>query len=401
MRGKDLLNNMSEVDNDLITESEEAFHTNKKKPVWTKWAAMAACLCLVIVGVFITINNQDKQDGNPVQTWNSSFTAVQYFKYSNSNHGVSSESSFSDSAIPYAENRDFSDDRSISESIDTIPAMETHPIYNAQAHYNSDGSLYSVVLSWHRRDLDGLEHYSDLTVTAGYEEVPAVNDCILIELDENGNVVEPAVTVTERDGVQIVARGSEDQKKTITFQNESGWYQITGSWNDSYEDVVELLDWFWVHPIDFSQFLMDAGDNYTYSDLSTMPDALSEYLPDFGQYGFLCGESTVTLKNGVPVSVEAHYFSNVSAEQIENDEYNLGQNGCTEIHWCLETQPEYYDLEGCIGNLENVTKQQILNLVPFDKVTTQTKIQFMQGNYVVTIYATDVNQAWELIESIK
>lgn len=110
------------------------------------------------------------------------------------------------------------------------------------------------MLSWQRRDLEGLENYSDISVMVGYEEIPEIQDCIFVELDENGNIVEPAVTVTERDGVKIIARGNEDRDKTITFQNEYGWYQISASWNDTYEDAVSLLDWFWEHPIDFDDF---------------------------------------------------------------------------------------------------------------------------------------------------
>lgn len=49
----------------------------------------------------------------------------------------------------------------------------------------------------------------------------------------------------KRDGVQIVTTGTQNTDKTINFQNETAWYQITGTWNDSYESVVELLDWVW------------------------------------------------------------------------------------------------------------------------------------------------------------
>ncbi len=54
------------------TEKTEDYTTVKKvrKPVWMKWAAMAACLCLVVVGV-LTIpnlqNGQQQGQGNTVQ----------------------------------------------------------------------------------------------------------------------------------------------------------------------------------------------------------------------------------------------------------------------------------------------------------------------------------------------
>lgn len=56
------------------------------------------------------------------------------------------------------------------------------------------------------------------------------------------------------------AAGSEEQNKTITFRNDSGWYKIGGSWMDSYEAVVELMEWFWDHPLDFEMFAKDKED---------------------------------------------------------------------------------------------------------------------------------------------
>ncbi len=48
MKGKELLQNILHIENDLIFEAEESMAIKKKSPVWTKWAAMAACLCLVV-----------------------------------------------------------------------------------------------------------------------------------------------------------------------------------------------------------------------------------------------------------------------------------------------------------------------------------------------------------------
>lgn len=64
-----------------------------------------------------------------------------------------------------------------------------------------------------------------------------MEDTIIYEIDDNGNIIPPAVTVTERDGIQIIAEGKENWKKTITFQNDSGWYQMKGSFNDNYTAV--------------------------------------------------------------------------------------------------------------------------------------------------------------------
>ena len=46
MRGNELLQGMTEVDNDLILESENAFHQKKKTVRARRWLAAAACLCL-------------------------------------------------------------------------------------------------------------------------------------------------------------------------------------------------------------------------------------------------------------------------------------------------------------------------------------------------------------------
>ena len=47
MNRKDLYNGFNEVDDDILERSETASRS-KKRPVWLKWGAIAACLCLVV-----------------------------------------------------------------------------------------------------------------------------------------------------------------------------------------------------------------------------------------------------------------------------------------------------------------------------------------------------------------
>ena len=55
MNRKDLYHGFNEVDDDILERSETASQ-RKKKPVWLKWGAIAACLCLV-VGITIPVLN--------------------------------------------------------------------------------------------------------------------------------------------------------------------------------------------------------------------------------------------------------------------------------------------------------------------------------------------------------
>ena len=398
MKADDLLDMIGDADDSLVEEAGKRKKT--KRPEWIRWAAAAACLCLA-AGAVIHFAGAPGRGGNRVMPWASSYTAADYFRNSGEGESGAEEKSIADRAVPYAESRDFSGSRSLMEEEGAIPAMESHPLFYAQANYSADGSIYSVEMTWNRRDLKGLEHYSDLSLTAGYEEIPAVEDCIVVELGPDGKVLEPAATVTERDGVQIIARGREDQKKTITFQNPGGWYQISGSWNDSYEDVAALFEWFWDHPLDFSRFAREDGDIYSFTTLEEMPDAFSGSLPDFAAFGYACDYTAVTLKNGEPVAFYGVYLSGVTEEQAANGDYTPGENGAEQIDWGLKREPDYYEREWCIGDVESVSEEEILGLLPPDSITTQTKIQLRQGDGVLIIYATDLRAAWELIESVR
>lgn len=50
MKGNEFLDKMELVDAAFIEDADKL--PAKKKPVWVKWGAVAACVCLVAVGVF-------------------------------------------------------------------------------------------------------------------------------------------------------------------------------------------------------------------------------------------------------------------------------------------------------------------------------------------------------------
>ena len=252
MRGKELLDKLEGIDPAFIEAADAP--APKRPRAWLKWAAAAACLALAVLAVFV-LRTPEAAPQNP-QQWSADMTAADYFRFCEPGDSAQSDAMMPDDGL---EMRDFSDQRAALEEAGVIPVIDDHPEVSFFTKYNEDGSLQYVWLWWMRRDEQGLENYSDLRVLSGPRPVEIIEDCILIELDEDGNVIEPTVTVTERDGVNIVAEGHEGIEKTLTFQTEHGWYQISGSWNDDFEPVVALLDWFWAHPIDYGAFAMENG----------------------------------------------------------------------------------------------------------------------------------------------
>ena len=70
MKEERILNVLGKVDEKYIKEADPEVKAERKAPVWTKWAAMAACLCLVVVGALTIPNLQNEPQqgqGNTVQ----------------------------------------------------------------------------------------------------------------------------------------------------------------------------------------------------------------------------------------------------------------------------------------------------------------------------------------------
>lgn len=380
------------LDDDMIHATATLRNSKKRSSYrWLKWGALAACVCLVTIGTFRIFHHGSKK--NQIQQWSEQLSSDDYFKYSNEINGdtISSSDSITDSAIPYAEVRSFSDQRKQLESEGVIPVMANHPLFDCQVYYNKDGSIYSVKFVWHSRG----DVYSDLSITAGLQEVKQIEDCILIEIDDEGNIIPPGVTITDRDGIQIIAVGNENREKTITFQNDSGWYQIQGSFNDSYESVVELMDWIWENPIDFARFPVESGNDFTYIELTEYPNAFADYIPDFDAFGFLNEFTTLVFKDGKPYSFEGNYVAHADEKSVKEGTYS-DIEGWTNIHWCIDTEPDYYDLKDSLGELENLTEQTILEVLK-----NESNFAFMWNSQFIRVYTNSAKEAWDIIKTLQ
>ncbi|MBQ2153769.1 MAG: hypothetical protein II437_01735 [Oscillospiraceae bacterium] len=63
MKNTHLMNEIGEIDEKYVAEAAPGAKEGRKAPTWTKWAAMAACLCLAAVGVFALLQH-GRQDPN-------------------------------------------------------------------------------------------------------------------------------------------------------------------------------------------------------------------------------------------------------------------------------------------------------------------------------------------------
>lgn len=247
MRGNELLNKMEQIDPAYIAAAAEKKRGGKT--LWLRFGAAAACFAMLLCAGVLLYRHNTVVPGDGTMP----LAAILF-------RDCDGSTPEKDAALPDVEltgqsTADFSGDRAALEQSGMLPGMEGHEGFSARARYDAQGNFSSLTLLWMHRDAQGLQNYSDLCVIAGKEEVNAAQDLIFVQLDENGNpIAEKGETVTDYMGTRIVAGVNESGKKTLTFRTENGWYQISGSFADSYESVAELMQWFLQHPIDFAHF---------------------------------------------------------------------------------------------------------------------------------------------------
>lgn len=388
---------MGLLDEELVEEADILRKKHKEKK-GLKWAAIAACICLVLggIGAGALLMGRD----HPVQQWTASFKAEDYFKYNKKQIGdrVACQWVGPD---PYTYTRDFSGQREALEAEGAIPLMKDHPEFTCEVHYNKDKSVYNVEWIWSARD-EEQDIYSDLEIMAAPEEItePSVYaEQYDYSLDDEGNIVDTHATVTERDGIRITANGGTAGNKALTFQNSTGWYQVSGSWGDSVEDVKKLLDWVWEHPVDFERFPMEEGDDYEYFSFNLdepeeeagkapekepqIPREFLAYIPDFEALGYHTAAIDYTLKNGEAFAFYGTYEAKDRPQ----------------LSWSIETEPDYYSKEGILGSLQSISRKRLEQAV-----REEESLLLSWDGYCIQIFISSDGKpedVWRVIEAAR
>lgn len=382
MKKEELYETLESIDEKYIDEAEK-IQLKKKQPVWVKWTVAAACLCLIVVGAVQL--KQLNNDNTAVQQWSQSISAKDYFKNSQKGNSQSSNSSASLVMPPYAVRISVDDKRTDLENEGTLPVMPEHSDQRFDVAYNGDGSLYKISFLWMRRDENGHDRYSDLQFVASPEEIHEISDVVMVQVDDNGQTIAENVTVTERDGILIYAKGRKNEQKTMSWQAQNNWYQIIGSWNDSYEDMVLLLDWFWEHPLDLEAFKKTDGI-IAFSNRTEYPEAFSGKIPDLSSLGYTADTEKVSLDvhDGTPVPV---WFEGVYTK------------GSVRVRWIVSVGADANAWSTCLGRPNEISegaineafsKKQSINIF-FDSPCMAT----------LTIESGTSLDAWEIIQSLQ
>lgn len=381
MRSEKLQDAIGEVKDEFILDADTVVKNNKKK--WIVWTAAAACLCLLVFGAL-------KLWGGPsvktiTQQWSPTLSAKDYFKNSGKGNGQNRTSdSVSIVVPPFSIQVSLDDDRNKLEEDGVLPVMPDHQEQFFFAGYHGDGSLYKVSFSWMRRGKTNAE-YSTLTLTAAPKELHEVSDVVYVRTDEKGNALPPDLTVTERDGIRIVAEGGEREEKTLTWQTDDGWYQIGGSRYDSYEDVVALLDWFWEHPLCLDRFTEPPEGTVVTVSRSEQPDAFREQIPDFSALGYTAEDERVYLwqreDESVPVGFEGVYT-----------------RGETRIRWKADVAADADAWHACLGGPDEVTEEKISEAV--SEGGSFNLFLFVDAPCMVTVTVEQGTggDAWEIVQ---
>ena len=97
----------------------------------------------------------------------------------------------------------------------------------------------------------------------------------------------------------------------------------------------------------------------------------------------------------MPYTFEGHYYTGVTPEQVEDGSY-FEMDGWTEIHWCIDTQPDYYDLQSCMGDISELEQEQVINAL-----SEGGKFSFLKNGVFIKVYCKNAAEVWNAVESMK
>ncbi|MCR5767039.1 MAG: hypothetical protein K6G45_00910 [Lachnospiraceae bacterium] len=393
MKADKLIDALGEIRDDFIEDAEindaEINVTGEK--IWIRYVVAAACLCVIAMS-WILISHGMRRSTHSVQQWSNSMTAADYFGNSRNSKDKGSSASADLVMMPYAVSLSINSQREALEDSGILPFISDHTDQDFRVAFNGDGSLYKVSFMWMRRG-ENIQEYSDLIFTAAPAELHEISDVVYFRTDADGNTIPPYITTTVRDGITIYAEGTENENKTVTWQTDQGWYRISGSFKDSYEAVIALLDWFWIHPLNLAAFEHFANEVFVFSDRTEYPDAFRDQIPDFALLGYSAETERVNL-GMAENSMTPVWFDGV---------YTRGD---IRIRWTINTGADAVAWSKCIGRPSEITEKKLSDALSgmdqvnvfFDMVVNDTPYR-MPAMATLTVERGTADDAWEILQT--
>lgn len=285
--------------------------------------------------------------------------------------------------------RGFSRYRQELEAEGVMPWSDPNQEFSAWAAYDDKGGLELLTVTWTYLD-EANNPVSFLTMECS----PKAREGYPDRIWDGGMLY--SKTVIHREGTEITAIGFSDTPRCLCYETENGWYQFYCSANTNEYELVPLLDFFWLFPVDFNRFSQDRGDRYEMAELKDYPEAFSGFYPTDPRFcpELLHGE--LQLLQGDPVYLHLSYDSAQGAQPVID--WSLYAEGCTMLPNRIIT--EYWNAELCIGELGSLTPEDLAAYMETDAMKYNHRFIFSWNGYLAAASLrpeTTGEELWELI----
>ena len=301
-------------------------------------------------------------------------------------------------SVPYGGDRTFTHQRQQLAQEHAMPVLGEEYLPNCWAFYGEDGGLDVVTFRWDWAQVMDWGEISDRLIVnaAPAENADGWQDGHF--LPSGAFEISRNARVTERDGVEILCAGREDEEKCIRFYDGAGWYQIYGGGHIPYVDMVRVLDFYLENPLDFARFQKDKGGEESYARLAEYPQAFEGYYPT-DQLTRLCPalsyDPEIWLVDGQPHRLTCDY-------DICPDD--------TVVRWWSVYDERYawhldpWERASHAGDLDSLTKEDIEKYMKSSIMRNQHELVFSWDGYQISALLTTgatVDQVWELLCALK
>jgi hypothetical protein len=417
MNSYDLFKAIGNIDDKYITEAE--LHDVRTDKLHKKYIAAAACfICLIAAASFGIYKYEIPLDDTYKSlALNGSYDYLfpensddigEFMPYNNPADSISS--------CPFDFSRYFDEQRDDLEKEECIPKLDDFTDFSCIAHYINPSNIYSIDFEW------SLDDGKLISATISPDEIKVMNDCVV------GNPTPSEVKETVIDGTVIRTEGNSICGYTVTFSHDdTSWFRIESSSGITSEELAGVVDFYWMHGIDFDRFNADRGDTVTHNSYTTekdassytsdngeftvirtdtsgvtgsIPDEFKKYLPDHDSLGMTPVYSDITKRNNTVSHIELGYGYGTSSSEYPVDYYSNGTFKGIMICEVFLSDTAVGDSNINLGDIHDIDRSA-LDSVLSDKIGKC--LGFYDGHFYITISTgfLDSDEVYDVIQSIR